>query len=140
MKQELLQAIHAGERAIASLSRAEKALGSAKNWGLFDLLGGGLFADLMKHGKMKDASRALEDARRDLRIFESELRDVDVSSGLGIETGDFLTFADFFFDGVVADYLMHTRIAESREKVGEAIDRVTYLLATLQERYSKMMV
>ena len=54
MKQELLQAIQAGERAIASLRRAEKALGSAKNWGLFDLLGGGLFADLMKHGKIKD--------------------------------------------------------------------------------------
>lgn len=138
VKQELWEAIEAGDRALDSLRSAQKALGSAKNWGLFDLLGGGFVAGMVKRGRMKDASRFMEEARRDLRIFETELRDVEIASGLNIETDDFLAFADFFFDGAVADFLMQTRIAETKEKVDEAIDRVTFLLATLQERYGRM--
>lgn len=138
MKQEIMEAIEAGERALFSLRQAHKELKSARGWGLADLFGGGLIMDFIKHSKMKEASRWMEEAQKDLRIFEQELRDVDVSSGLEIETDDFLSFADFFFDGVIADYMMHARISETKEKVEEAIDRVTYLLATLQERYARM--
>ncbi len=138
MKQELREAIEAGERALFSLRQAHKELKSARNWGIADLFGGGLIVDLFKRGRMKDASRWMEEAKKDLRIFEMELRDVDVASCLEMETDDFLTFADFFFDGVIADYMMHARIAETKEKVEETIDRVTYLLATLQEKYAQM--
>lgn len=139
MRQELLEAIEAGERARFSLRHAQESLKSAKGWGIFDLLGGGFIADMIKHGKVKDASKWMEIARGDLRIFETELRDVDIASEIGIETDDFLTFADFFFDGVIADYMMHSRIAETKEKIDQAIDRVTYLLAKLQEQYGKEM-
>jgi len=137
MNQELKEAIDAGERALFSLQRAQKELKSAKTWGMVDLFGGGLIVDLIKRGRTKDAQRWMEEARKDLHIFEAELRDVDLSSQLDLRVDDFLTFADFFFDGMVADFLMHTRIAETKEKVEEAIDRVTYLLATLQEEYGK---
>lgn len=133
-----MEAIEAGERALDSLRGAQKALGSAKNWGLYDLLGGGLIASLIKRDRMKDAAGLMEEARRDLRIFEKELRDVELTSGLHIETDDFLAFADFFFDGAVADFLMQTRIAETKERVDEAADRVTALLAALKERSGRM--
>lgn len=133
-----MEAIEAGERALDSLRSAQKALGSAKNWGLYDLLGGGLIASLIKRDRMKDAAGLMEEARRDLRIFEKELRDVELTSGLHIETDDFLAFADFFFDGAVADFLMQTRIAETKERVDEAADRVTALLAALKERSGRM--
>jgi len=138
MKQELREAIEAGERALFSLRQAHKELKNAKNWGIADLFGGGMIVDLFKRSRMKGAVRWMEEAQKDLRIFETELRDVDVASGLSMETDDFLTFADFFFDGVIADYLMQARISEAKENVEEAIDRVTYLLATLQERYAQM--
>lgn len=133
-----MEAVEAGERALDSLRGAQKALGSAKNWGLYDLLGGGLIASLIKRDRMKDAADLMEEARRDLRIFEKELRDVELTSGLHIETDDFLAFADFFFDGAVADFLMQTRIAETKERVDEAADRVTALLAALKERSGRM--
>ena len=136
---ELYEAIEAGDRALSSLKAAQSELKSAKNWGIIDLLGGELFTDLMKRSKMKKASHLMEAARRELQIFERELRDVDVSSGLHLDTDDFLTFADFFFDGVIADYMMQSRIAEARAAVDEVIVRVTYLLATLQEQNSKRM-
>lgn len=138
MRQEIMEAIEAGERALDSLRGAQKALGSAKNWGLYDLLGGGLIASLIKRDRMKDAAGLMEEARRDLRIFEKELRDVELTSGLHIETDDFLAFADFFFDGAVADFLMQTRIAETKERVDEAADRVTALLAALKERSGRI--
>lgn len=138
MKQEILEAVEAGERALGSLRGAQKALGSAKNWGLFDIFGGGVIATLIKRDRMEEASRLMEAARRDLQRFEAELHDVELASELHIETDDFLAFADFFFDGAIADLLMQTRIAETKEKVDEAIDRVTYLLATLQERCGRM--
>lgn len=139
MKQELKEAIDAGERALFSLGRAHKELKSAKTWGMVDLFGGGLIVDLIKRGRMKDAQRWMDEARKDLLIFETELRDVDLASQLDMQVDDFLTFADFFFDGMIADFLMHTRIAETKEKVEEAIERVTYLLATLQEEYGRQI-
>ena len=41
-KREVREAVLAGRRALASLEEAADALDSASNWGLFDLLAGGL--------------------------------------------------------------------------------------------------
>ena len=37
-------------------------LKSARGWGMIDLFGGGLLTDMVKHSKMNDASRCMEDA------------------------------------------------------------------------------
>lgn len=132
MQKEMAEAIQAGERALRSLENARGALNSARNWGIFDLLGGGFVTDLIKHSKMGDASRYMEDAKRDLQVFQRELRDVDVPTDLRMEIGGFLSFADFFFDGIVADYLVQSRIAEARRQVEDAISRVERLLAELK--------
>ena len=47
-EKEKYEAIQAGERALVSLREAQNQLNSAKNWGVVDLLGGGLFTDLIK--------------------------------------------------------------------------------------------
>lgn len=56
MKREMQEAVQAGERALQSLYAARDKLGSARNWGIFDMLGGGFISDLVKHSKMNDAS------------------------------------------------------------------------------------
>ena len=38
---EIEQAKRAGQRALESLYDVQESLGSARNWGIFDLLGGG---------------------------------------------------------------------------------------------------
>lgn len=105
-KKEIREAIVAGERALNSLYEAQDKLNSARGWGMFDLFGGGLLADMMKHGKMNDASRCMEDAKCHLKAFQKELKDVHLSLDLRMEISSFLSFADFFFDGLVADYLV----------------------------------
>lgn len=132
MKREIQEAIIAGERALVSLKMAQDSLNSAKNWGIFDMLGGGLISTMIKHSKMDHASAYLEDAKRQLRTFQKEIRDVDVSLHFSIDRGDFLTFADYFFDGLIADYLMQAKIGEARRQTDEAIHQVTILLNDLR--------
>lgn len=131
-EKEKFEAIQAGERALISLREAENQLNSAKNWGVVDLLGGGLFTDLMKHSKMGNARECLEQAKRDLQGFSRELEDVNISQALNLNTGDFLTFADFFFDGLIADWLMQDRINDARRQVENAIRRVEEILRNLR--------
>lgn len=131
-EREKNEAIQAGERALVSLREADNQLNSAKNWGVVDLLGGGLFTDLMKHSKMGNARECLEQAKRDLQGFSRELEDVNISQALNLNTGDFLAFADFFFDGLIADWLMQDRINDARRQVENAIRRVEEILRNLR--------
>lgn len=132
MRKEVKEAIAAGTRALGSLRNAQECLNSARNWGIADIVGGGLFSTLVKHSKMDDAAEYLEKARVDLKRFQKELRDVNVAIDLRMEINSFLSFADIVFDGLVADYLVQTKINEARGQVEEAIDRVESLLVDLR--------
>lgn len=134
MRQEVNEAIAAGEQALASLYMAQERLNNARSWGIFDMLGGGFFTGMIKHSNMREASAYMEDAKRALQVFERELRDVSVVGDLSIEIGGFLTFADFFFDGFVADYLVQSKIADAREQVSEAIRRTESLMRELRQQ------
>ena len=100
-----------------SLRAAKKSFRKAGNWGIADLLGGGFYVSLIKHSKMDEASRLMEQARYDLKKFQKELRDVTVNTDLSLNCGDFLTFADFFWDaGVMSDWLVQSKINEARSQ------------------------
>lgn len=132
MMKEVHEAIYAGERALSSLRIAQDELGRAKTWGIVDLLGGGLITDMIKHSKMDRASSYMETAKHDLGVFQRELRDVTVHTDLQINVGGFLKFADFFFDGIVADYLVQSKISDAKKEVDKAIRQVEDILADLR--------
>ena len=129
---ERQEAIDAGERALDSLYGVRKELESAGNWGLLDMFGGGMFTTFVKHSKMNDAQRYMERAKRDLAAFSREL--ADVSETLNINTGDFLSFADYFFDGFVADMMVQSRIHDAQRQVDDAIYRVESILSRLRNQ------
>lgn len=128
------EAIDAGERALISLRMAQEKLNSAGNWGLFDMFGGGLFSTIIKRSKMDDASELMETAKLDLKRFQKELKDVNVPLDMRMEVGSFLSFADFFFDGFVADYLVQSKISDAKEQVSDAIIRVEQILNELKRK------
>ena len=134
MRREMKEALDAGERALSSLRNAQEKLNSAGNWGLFDMFGGGLFSTIMKRSKMDDAQQLMEAAKTDLKRFQRELKDVNLSLDLRMEVGSFLSFADFFFDGFVADYLVQSKISEAKEQVSDAIVRVEQILNELKRK------
>ena len=134
MRREMKEALDAGERALSSFRNAQEKLNSAGNWGLFDMFGGGLFSTIMKRSKMDDAQQLMEAAKSDLKRFQRELKDVNIPLDLRMEVGSFLSFADFFFDGFVADYLVQSKISEAKEQVSDAIIRVEQILNELRRK------
>lgn len=84
---------------------------------------------------MDDASAYMEAAKHDLEIFQRELQDVSVPLDLKMEIGGFLTFADFFFDGFVADYLVQSKISDTRRQLADAVRRVENILRDLRIQY-----
>lgn len=135
IKQELQEAIIAGEKALESLILAREKLNSAKSWGLFDLFGGGLLSSAIKHSKMDEAASYIEDAKQAMQIFQRELQDVNVPLDVKMEVGGFLAFADFFFDGVIVDYIVQSKISDAKEQIEDAIFRVESLLVELKAQY-----
>lgn len=131
-EKERQEAIRAGERALNSLRDAEHYLGGARLWGIVDLFGGGGLSGLLKHSKLSDASRSVERAKADLRSFQKELGDVAGLENMQVDIGGFLTFADFFFDGLIADWLVQSKIQNARRQVSEAIARVEQILTVLR--------
>ena len=95
------------------------------------MFGGGFISTMVKHSKMDQAKQNMEEARNDLRNFSRELHDVNMTCHLDIETGDFLSFADWFFDGFVVDWMVQDRINQASQQVEEAICRVEGILRQL---------
>ena len=114
-EKEKKEAIDAGNRALQSLKDAQNHLNNAKNWGIWDMLGGGFFSTMVR-------------AKYDLKNFSKELSDVNMVCHLDIKTGDFLSFADFFFDGFFVDWMVQDRINQASGQVEEAIRRVEGIL------------
>ena len=108
LEKEKREAIDAGNRALKSLRNAQDNLNSAKNWGLWDMFGGGFISTMAKHSKMDRAKQNMEQARC-----------------------DFLSFADWFFDGFVVDWMVQDRINQASRQVAEAIRRVEGILRQL---------
>ena len=132
LEKEKREAIDAGNRALNSLRTARENLNSAKNWGLVDMFGGGFFSTMLKRSKMSQAKQEMEQAKYDLRNFSKELNDVSMMCDLNIDTGNFLSFADYFFDGFVVDWMVQDRINTARRQVDEAIRRTESIVNQLQ--------
>ena len=86
----------------------------------------------MKHLKINNASKCVESARRDLEVFRDELGDIQDMENLNVDVGGFPTFADFFFDGFLADIFVQSKIGDGKKQVQEAIRRVEDILRTLR--------
>ena len=132
---EIDEAIRAGETVSSHIERALKSLDSAEGWGTWDLLGGGLVSDLMKHSHIDEAKGEADTIQRKLSQFRAELADVRIQNDIHFETDGFGKFADFFFDGLIADWCMQSRITESKgsfESVRLQVSRVLTKLGSMK--------
>lgn len=130
---ELNEAIRAGRSVQDDLSRAEEELQSARNWGTYDMLGGGMISTHIKHSRLDEAMNRIYAAQTNLRRFEQELRDVGGSLDASkLEVGGLLRFSDFFFDGFLADWLVQGRIHDALEQVQMKRREVSTLVSELQ--------
>ena len=131
-RREIDEAIWAGQQARSSLLKAKDCLKSAGNWGLLDMFGGGLFTTYVKRTRMNDAEQLVQQARSDLQKFRKELADVETIADFHVETGNFLSFADYFLDSFLVDWLVQSKIRDAQKQVEDAIEKMEKILQQLE--------
>lgn len=76
---ELEEALSVGNRLFSCLSNVLESLDSAKGYGVWDMVGGGIIATAGKHSHLDTAQSTLEDAKELMKKFKKELSDIQVT-------------------------------------------------------------
>lgn len=128
---EVSEAIDAGEKTLDSLREVRKKLKSAKGWGTWDILGGGFISDIAKHSAINEANEISVDVQYNLELFKKELSDVNEFTDIQVNLSSFAQFADFFFDGIFADWFVQTKINNSLNNVDGTIEKIQEIISDL---------
>lgn len=128
---ELNEAIAEGQRARQAAQAVLEQLNSAEGWGTWDLIGGGLISDIAKHNALDRAQNLVKNLQFQLRRFKTELADVEVNGDIQVTVEGFLHFADFFFDGLFADWAVLDHIHESQSQVAKTNDHINTVMNKL---------
>lgn len=133
---ELKEVVSAGEELLYSLTKTLNHLGSASGLGTWDLLGGGMIVTAMKRSAMDDAKDEMQNAQHLLNRFNNEIGDTgEAIQTLGI--GGVSGFADYFFDGLIADWMVQSGISQSQKIVSELIDKVLGAVEIMKRKVSQ---
>lgn len=127
------EAQRAGREAELALSAVLDSLDRASGFGTWDMLGGGLFVTMAKHESLDDARAGISRAQRALSDLRAELADVGDIQVPQVSVGEFATFADYFFDGLIADWAVQSSIHQSQDRVSEVHVHVLAALRRLEE-------
>ena len=137
---ELEEAFAAGQGALATTDQIMDSLDSAESWGTWDLVGGGVFSDVIKHGhldlakhsRLDEAQACVESLQSQLRRFKTELADVTIAADFQVNIDGFLRVADYFFDGLFADWAVLDQIHQSQDQVQNTRNQICSVLDYLQ--------
>jgi hypothetical protein len=134
---EIDEAIRAAHDAVQALWVAAERLGSAGSWSTYDTwLGGGVIGSMVKHDRIDQAHQAASYAESRLAVLRSELADV----GVGPEVSPSLSldrttrFVDIWFDNIVTDLAVGSRISKAKETVSSAGLAVNSVAQRLHDR------
>ena len=137
-QKEVKEAIDAGKRANNALLDMKDNLSSAKSWGVWDMMGGGLLSNMAKHSAIDKASNSGKNAEHYLKVFKKELSDVNQFTDLKIDITSFTKFADFFFDGFFVDWFVQSKINNSLSNVSNTYERIDSIISELNRDLSQI--
>ncbi|SFJ51669.1 hypothetical protein SAMN02799624_04849 [Paenibacillus sp. UNC496MF] len=134
---ELKEALTAGRRVMTSLEDASHSLEKAEGWGNWDLWGGGgVISTHMKHEHVDAAKASMNNANHLMRSFRDELADLDRTIGVGIDISGMLKFGDYWFDGLITDWIVQKRIQEAQNQTLGALGEVRAVVNRLQSEFA----
>lgn len=128
---EIQEALAAGQAALGTADSILSSLNSAEGWGTWDLLGGGLLSDMAKHNHLNEAQQQVEYLQVQLRRFKTELTDVTIHADMQVSIDGFLSFADYFFDGLFADWAVLNKINQSQTQVQNTKSQIEHVIRRL---------
>ena len=133
-KQEIKEAISAGYSARSTADRILSELEDADGWNTWDILGGGgIITHMAKHSHLDEAQDLVQELQSQLRRFKTELADIQISANMQVNIDGFLRFADYFFDGLFADWAVGDRISQSLSSVSNTKSEINRMLDKLND-------
>lgn len=133
-KREIKEAISAGYSARGTADRILSELESADGWNTWDMFGGGgLITHMAKHSHLDEAQDLVSELQSKLRRFKTELADIRITANMQVNIDGFLRFADYFFDGLFADWAVGDKINQSMNSVSSTKSQISRTLDKLNE-------
>ena len=132
-KKEIREAIAAGNSAMGTADSVLSELEDADGWNTWDMLGGGgIITHMAKHSHLDEAQEKVEQLQGKLRRFKTELADINIHADMQVSIDGFLRFADYFFDGLFADWAVGDKISESQSSVQKVKGQISSALSKLE--------
>ena len=133
-KQEIKEAISAGFSARSTADRILSELEDADGWNTWDILGGGgIITHMAKHSHLDEAQDLVQELQSQLRRFKTELADIQISANMQVNIDGFLRFADYFFDGLFADWAVGDKISQSLSSVSNTKSEINRTIDKLND-------
>ncbi|WP_028042664.1 hypothetical protein [Candidatus Stoquefichus massiliensis] len=134
ISKEINEAIEAGVLLKDILNNVLSELSSAKGWGVYDMLGGGMISTAIKHHHMDNAQKDYETVKIRLAQFEKELKDVQDLSIEYNHVGPTLMTFDYIFDSLFVDWLVQSKISKNKRNIQELNDQVDQVMNELNQK------
>lgn len=101
-------------RAQNEVKTALDALSKAKNWGIFDLLGGGLISSFVKRSRMREVEDHVARIHRVLSELDHELAEVKFT---GFDQSIGRIAFDLYFDNIITDFRVLGEIDKAQSEL-----------------------
>ena len=131
--QKIKETLETGQVALETLKRAQIKLDSVKSWITIDGFGGSLLISIVKHSKIEETLQVLEEAKKNVRRFQLQLKTIELPMSVKKDVGIFVSFATFFLDGTVENYLIKERVNDVTEQLNDAVEMIEAICRGLQE-------
>lgn len=130
---EVNEAIAAGRLAKAALRKVIEKMQSASNWGIFDMFGGGMIITAVKHSKINQSKEMVEKVNVLIEKFNREISDINspLNVDLKIKIHGFKKFADYFFDGLIFDWMVQSKINKSLKAYADTEAEISRIIKLL---------
>ena len=122
--QKIKETLETGQVALETLKQAQIKLDSVKSWITIDGFGGSLLISIVKHSKIEETLQVLEEAKKNVRRFQLQLKTIELPIGMKKDVGIFVSFATFFLDGTVENYLIKERVHDVTEQLDDAVEMI----------------
>ena len=122
--QKIKETLETGQVALETLKQAKIKLDSVKSWITIDGFGGSLLISIVKHSKIEETLQVLEEAKKNVRRLQLQLKTIELPMGVNKDVGIFVSFATFFLDGTVENYLIKERVNDVTEQLDDAVEMI----------------
>lgn len=133
-RKELLET---GQVTMESLKQAKMKLDSVKSWIAIEDGRGSFLIGIAKNTKIKETLQFLEQAKKNVRKFQLQLKTIEHPKDVKKDVDIFVSFATFFLDDTLENYLVKKNVRDVMEQLNDAIEMVECICKGLQKNVLK---